>query len=434
MRYQNTHIFFYCCMAFCLFAVRAKSQTVSSPYSILGIGDIETKDLGKYSAEGSTSLSRRDMSSYNFSNPASLSELPYKVMNFDIDMRGRASSFQQPSIDSTTAISKDFAIKRISMAFKVGQKTGIAFGLRPFSSVNYQYITSQAILNGNQFLFSAVDGRGGINQVYFSLGKYLGKKRNPDSSNVSIGFTASYLFGSLVKETQYVGSSLPVNIFKQEANFLSGANLLGGIQVYTKKEKRKMWFHHAGLTVSLCSQLNGQLTTDYTTTSLSSASTTAPIQETASYTQFRMPLTVGFGYSATTHDTVTNAEKFTFSFDVNYYRWPFQLVDYSNSYTTSVFRVSAGIEYAPSPKYYFGLGGSAENSYIMLNNNYLKDYSLTFGAGCNLSGIFSVYGAIEPGVRGNLNDGQIKENYTSFQLGLTLRSVWFSARKFGRFN
>ena len=72
------------------------------------------------------------------------------MMNFDVGMRGQVSVFQLPGTDTLTAASKDFAIKRITMAFRVSQSTGIALGLRPYSSVNYQYLT-----NGQTFRIEA---------------------------------------------------------------------------------------------------------------------------------------------------------------------------------------------------------------------------------------------------------------------------------------
>ncbi|MEI9958396.1 MAG: hypothetical protein WDM90_19300 [Ferruginibacter sp.] len=48
------------------------AQNVSSPYSILGIGDIESDDYGRYSASGSAAVPGGNPGYYNFSNPASL--------------------------------------------------------------------------------------------------------------------------------------------------------------------------------------------------------------------------------------------------------------------------------------------------------------------------------------------------------------------------
>ena len=436
MQYQKSHtLLYFFILLFLLPGIKAKAQNVTSPYSILGIGDIDTKDYGRYFGSGSTSIARRDQFSYNFSNPASLTELPYKWMNFDVAMRGRISVFQLPGTDTLTSVSKDFAIKRITMAFKVSSSVGLAFGLRPYSSVNYAYQITEPIFTGSTSLIKTVDGSGGVNQVYFAIGKELGK--NPDSSKVSIGLTASYLFGSIQKTTDYTSTDIGFSFTKLEISTLYGSNWQGGIQYdsYSDAEKRhpvRKWEHRLGLTATISTPLNGQLTTDINDNQ-NPKDTIIP--ETVATTGFKLPTSVGFGYSA------THNNKLTMSFDVNYSKWPNQQVDYPNSYTTSTLRVSAGIEYSYKirrqgidvEKYYLAMGFSGENSYIMLNNNYLKDYSGSIGAGCNVSQKFSIYGGIEEGVRGSLGDGQIKETYTQFVLGLTLKDLWYGTRKFGKF-
>jgi hypothetical protein len=355
------------------------------------------------------------------------------MMNFDIGMRGRVSTFNDPLTDSTTAASKDFAIKRITMAFKVSQKVAIAFGLRPYSNVNYQLQTSQAILNGNSFLVKSVDGSGGINQVYFSVGKALG--RDPLKSKVSIGLTASYLFGSLQETSTFTGTSLLFSIVEQQTNFLYGANVQGGIQFCSAsplQKVQKKWKHTLGLTLTANSQLNGQLTTDYTDNSNPNV---PPVPEVVSSTLFKMPVSVGFGYAATSNDALT------FSCDVNYSKWPYQQLNFANSYTANALRVSGGIEYSGKKKYpagtleqyYLGIGFSGENSYQMINNNYLRDYALSFGGGYNFSQRLSLYAGIEIGTKGSLAEQQIRENYTSFAVGFTLKDLWYGTRKFGKF-
>ena len=225
MHLTKSHTIFLLTLLFIIPCLTLKAQNVTSPYSILGIGDIDTKDYGRYFSEGSTAISRRDVFSYNFSNPASLTSLPEKVMNFDIATRGRISNFQLPGTDTTTGISKDFAVKRVTMAFKVTDKTGIAFGLRPYSSVNYQFQSTQAILDGNSYYTKSVEGDGGINQVYFSIARSFGKK-------FSAGLTTSYLFGSLQKTTDYTSTNVPLNITKEETTSLYGASVQGGLQYY----------------------------------------------------------------------------------------------------------------------------------------------------------------------------------------------------------
>lgn len=404
-----------------VFVFPAASQNVTSPYSILGIGDVDTKDFSRYSITGSASLARRDESAYNFSNPASLSSLPFKTIHFDMAMRGRSSIFLVPATDSTTAISKDFVIKRVSLAFRLTGKTGLAMGLKPFSSVNYKFTDEETILDGNTSYTKYVEGNGGINQFYVSVGTSLNK-------HFSAGITASWLFGALQRTTQYYGSSIDLDIKRQEDDFYNSAQLLAGVQYYSGPGKK--WNHTLGLTASAATPLKGQLTTEYSGGGVSIS------KEITDGRKFKMPVTAGFGYAATYRN------KLTISAEANYYNWKYQKADYKNSYTNPSARLSAGMEYSFKKKIwqgtieksFIGLGFTAENSYLRISNKKLWDYSFSFGGGLNPVRNLSVYAGIELGIKGQKNSGQIKENYTQYIIGITLKDLWIGTKKFGRFN
>lgn len=119
------------------------------PYSILGIGVIETYDYGRYIASGGAAVARREAGFYNFANPALFTVMPYKAINLDIAFRGRVSKFKLSGSGTFTLPSKNMVVKRASIAFKVTPKVGFAFGIKPFSSVNYQYSGASTIADGN---------------------------------------------------------------------------------------------------------------------------------------------------------------------------------------------------------------------------------------------------------------------------------------------
>jgi len=398
-----------------------KAQNVTSPYSILGIGDVDTKDFGRYFSTGNASIAGRDVASYNFSNPASLTSLPFKTMNFDLAMRGRSSFFSAPGVDTSTSTTKDFIVKRISMAFRLTKKTAVAFGLRPYSSVNYKYSSYKTILDGSTSYTKSVDGSGGINQVYTSFGTSLGKR-------FSAGITASWLFGSLERKTEYSAGTIDLLTTKNETNFYTGANFLGGLQYYSLPGKK--WKHQFGLTFSAGTSLKGDLTTEYLDND-TAVSTKIDYEQ-----KFKLPTTIALGYTG-----ILNNE-LSFSAEVNYYNWPYHKVNYTNSYTNPSMRISVGMEYSKkagninmlSEKYYFGWGATLENSYIRIKNNYLTDYSFSFGGGYNLLKGVSVYGGFEIGNKGNKNYDQIKENYTQFILGITLKDIWVGPKVYKRYD
>jgi hypothetical protein len=403
-------------------SLTARAQNVSSPYSILGIGDVDTKDFGRYFSSGNASIARRDFYGYNFANPASLTALPLKTMHFDMAMRGRSGSYAYPDADTTLGIpSNDFVVKRVSMAFRISPKTGIAFGLKPYSSVNYLYLQDDAILDGNTSYFKLVEGDGGINQFYFSIAKVAGKR-------FSAGLTASWLFGSLQRTTQYISPSIALNISRKETDFYTGAAFQGGLQYYSLPGKK--WKHQVGLTSSISTGLRGELSTIYT----EYVDTIKNDRETGR--NFKLPVSVGIGYSAVKND------RLTVSVEANYYHWPYQKVNYSRSYSNPSMRISGGFEYAfikkqginAVEKGYVGFGLNAENNYLRIKDNPLWDISFSVGGGKNLSRNISVYTGMELGSKGDKKLGQIKERYTQFIIGLTLKEIWVGPRYSRRYD
>jgi hypothetical protein len=408
-----------CCLVL-LLTVSAKAQNVSSPYSILGIGDIENNDFGRYSASGSATVSRREAGFYNFSNPASLTVMPYKAINLDFGLRGRVSKFKLPGTDTLTHPTKDFIVKRVTLAFKVTPKIAFAFGLKPYSSTNYKYVTSTALNDGNTDLVKSADGSGGLYQSYFSLAKSFGK-------HLSVGGTASWLFGSMQNTTEYYNSLIALDVIRTEDKFYNAAGIQGGLQYYSLPGKQ--WQHTFGLTASVFTKLKGQNTAVYTEGG-TTIKTPDPID-----ISFQLPVTVSAGYS------IASSGGLSLHLQGSYSKWPTQNLYYQNSYTKDAYTLNAGMEYSNSikagnysiEKFYLGWGVKMEQSYMVVNGQRLNDYAVTFGGGKNLSPLLSASASVEAGKRGSAALGQIKENYVQFNFGLTLKDTWYGTKKFGRY-
>lgn len=394
------------------------AQNTTSPYSILGIGDIETKDFGRYFATANTATARRDALSYNFINPASLTALPYKTMNMDIVFRGRVSNFDSPYAEEITATTKDMVVKRISLAFKVTRKSALAFGLRPFSTVNYQYSSSGNISDGNATIYKSTEGEGGINQVYGSYARTLAK-------GLDAGITASWLFGNSTRNNIYYSSDADLELAGKFQQFYYGGGITAGIQYHSSEAKKIR--HQAGLTGSFYQTLKGEFISTYT-----DATTTFPSE--VSSCRFKMPMVFNAGYAATLHHT------YTLSVEGQFAKWDYQKLNYVNSFIDNAYKIGAGFEYAPRIKntgierYYLGIGVNYERNYMVINNNYLHDMSVSFGGGYNASRIIHLHAGIEAGKKGSTTAGQYRENYVQFVMGFTLKDIWIGSRAFKRYN
>jgi hypothetical protein len=393
-------------------------QNTTSPYSILGIGDIETKDFGRYFSSGNAATARRDAMTYNFSNPASLTALPFKTMNMDIAFRGRVSNFNSPYDNGTSATGRDFILKRISLAFKVSEKAAFAAGLRPYSTVNYQYYGSSGIDDGNATVYKSTDGEGGINQVYLSYAKSLAKRWDA-------GITGSWLFGNSTRNNIYYSSEADLNLTGKFQQFYYGGAITAGLQYHSEESKKLR--HQAGLTAAFYQDLKGEYTASY------SDAASVLSTEVTDHT-FKMPVQFSAGYAAVLNNT------YLFSVEAQYAKWDRQKLSYTNSFVDNSYKLGIGLEYAPRfkkgnvEKYYLAAGFNYERNYMVINNNYLQDLSISFGGGYNASRIIYLHAGIEAGKKGNTNAGQYKENYVQFVMGFTLKDIWIGSKKFGRYH
>ena len=106
---------------------------------------------------------------------------------------------------------------------------------------------------------------------------------------------------------------------------------------------------------------------------------------------------------------------------------------------TNQSRISAGFEYIPQAmsirsylqRVRYRAGIHHENSYLMLNNNQIKEFGISFGAGFPLPKSKSTGNfAIEFGKKGTVKDNLVRENYMKLSLYLNFYDYWFVKRKF----
>jgi hypothetical protein len=110
---------------------------------------------------------------------------------------------------------------------------GFAFGFRPLTRVNYSLIRNER-LNGIDSAQTLFEGAGGLNQVYFGIGKRFLKKDKKTGykipSGLSIGFTSGYNFGR--KETSTKRALVNDTISYYKSNYSTTTNF-GGLFLTT---------------------------------------------------------------------------------------------------------------------------------------------------------------------------------------------------------
>ena len=72
-----------------------------------------------------------------------------------------------------------------------------------------------------------------------------------------------------------------------------------------------------------------------------------------------------------------------------------------------------------------------ENTGLIVNDQAIKEFGISFGMGLPVGRIFSNANVgVEIGKRGTTNANLVQENFINFQVSLSLNDRWFEKRKF----
>jgi len=392
----------------------AHAQNNTSPYSILGIGDIENGYFNRTSGMANTGIAIRNSRYSTLNNPASLSAMDDQFFSFELSLRGRFIHYQGADITANSSTSRDFSVKRLSLALKVNKWWGSGVGVMPFSVSNYLFSAKKFIQGTPESTDGLYEGTGGINQVYWANGFQIGK-------HFSMGVSLAYLFGSLSQTETIVSQTLNTTIITTTEDYLHSPYLSGGMQYYTALNRQ--WNFAIGGTYSRRATLQSDLSTKVSTTP---TDTLSYRESTAN--EFKLPDTYGFGIA------LTKNKKYTFTADYRFQNWSaLQEKGYQYELVNSN-RISAGFELSQKKvawgnilveRIFYQAGAYYSDSYLRLYNQQLTEKGITVGLGMNSKrNSLGVAFALDVGQRGTTNNNLIKETATSFHVTLSYRDFW----------
>jgi len=396
----------------------AGAQTNASPYSIAGIGDIESGYFDRSAGMANTGVS---LSSNRFqyqANPASLAGLDDYFFALELTGRYKNISYTGKPISTTGTSSADLQVGRLALALKAQKWWGIGVGLMPFSSSNYSFYSKKDIEGSGDYTDAYYEGSGGVNQAYITNSIRPFK-------NFSIGLQTSFLFGSL-SQTETLGYNTNSPIASTRDIYLSKIFLKAGLQYKLKLAKK--WQFAVGATASN----KTQLTADYTL-NVKEGTTAIVTDKELQETYFKLPVMYSFG-GALIFD-----KKITISADFQQQNW--NDIKYSglNYRLVNSNRISGGIEYSKKinltngtfEKWFVQGGAFYSNSYLMIKGQQLDQKGFTVGAGFTplRSPQLALQANLEFGKRGTTANNLIKENYTQASISVFYRDFWYTKVK-----
>ncbi len=403
--------------SFLLFTLSAAvyCQNTNSPYSILGIGDLETNYYNRTAGMANTGIAYRSDRYLLNNNPASYSALQQQFFAFELSARGQFVSYAGQPINGFSNTSKDFAIKHFAVGTKINKFWGSSFGLMPFSSASYAFTSVKNIQGTNTSVPAQYEGTGGVNQIYWGNAFQLFK-------HFSVGVNASYLFGSLTQTETLLTSDLQTSLVTTNQIFLKNFYFTYGAQYYFQLNKH--WDVSLGGTYSTKQQLAAEYNVQVTDNSSDILKNTITRNDV-----FRIPTASAAGIS------ITKDKKYTVTADYKYQSWTNSNASGVNYSLENSSRGSVGFEISNKKQYinqayersHLQAGLYYGNSYLNVHGQQLKDVGLTVGYGVN--SIRSPLGfnvAMEIGQRGTTKNDLIKETYVNFTFTVSYRDFWLT--------
>ncbi len=437
-------------------SAQSSSINAFSPYTMYGIGEINTPGTLAMRSMGGIGVAMRNARMVNTLNPAAYSLTPRKSFLFSMGLEGQNYYNYQTVKQENKSLNKQsayntFNLHDIAIQLPLGKRIGFGLSLMPYSSVGYRisyrrpYVPTDPVQSNIGATQYSYEGSGDITEVKFGIGMQIFK-------NVSLGIAAQYYWGDI--DRLFSTTFLPIT---GEGTFSSTTGVDNYSVSTLKGQIGLMWdiitTEKRALTAGVTFDFGGDIKPDK-----SSKVTTGSLHETivvSDTTQLRMvlprQLTLG-----TTYQT----GKWLVGVDYTFQNWGGKNKGTSNtlgenaadnfavSYTNTS-TIKMGMEFTPArydvrhflKRCSYRAGFRYGNYHQTFGGEKLHQYSLSLGIGIPVRflGSSAVDVGVEFGRRGyNLAKelGLVRQQYVKFSVAFSLFAgsengeYWFMRPKY----
>tara|TARA_Y100001933_G_scaffold54216_1_gene53538 strand:+ start:3444 stop:4805 length:1362 start_codon:yes stop_codon:yes gene_type:complete len=452
MRSRNLFFILFILINFSLFS----QQLNTSPFSRYGIGEINTIQSAHYLGWSNTSVAFSDPRYINISNPASYSQFVKHNPLFDVSLTGKNSIYESNYNDEfKTSSGNNFGLNNMFLGLPLTRRWGMVIGIIPMSSVGYE-VSSENVVD-TSIVTSRFNGDGSINKLLIGNGFNIINKG--DSTRLSIGFNASYLFGTLNHISSFIHTSpSSYNSRIHQRSSISGWNFDGGIQFFKrfKTSSKNRYFLRIGSSISMGPNLNSNNDL-YAYTFLYNFGvqeipfdTLENVENKQSEISIpsKMSFGLGFGKNKNSQRSWDLSLQYSIS-DWSNFNATINLANQTSlplgpSSTMAIgYRITPNLDWSNNNKSIFtkssySFGYHYTESAILLENIGLINNGINFGVSIPLlsSRSLSMMNlSCEVGRLGNIGINKIEENYIKFAIGFTMApdtryDRWFRKRKY----
>ena len=134
-----------------------------SPYSSLGLGELNGEGYALFSSMGGVALANSDSSIVNSFNPASYSFIARNMPVFQVGLNGKASIF---STETASTNQRHFGLNQFQLGLPVKENWGIGIGIKPYTFTGYT-VTKYGVDEGDTSSVQIAEGSGGLRVANF---------------------------------------------------------------------------------------------------------------------------------------------------------------------------------------------------------------------------------------------------------------------------
>ncbi len=411
-------------------------NSVNSPYSSFGLGEMGTLDHPVYVGIGGNNITWCDSTVLNFYNPGSYSFLAKGTPLFSTGISSRLSIFSE---NGNRYFSNIASVNHFAMAFPISSRFGFAFGLKPFSRRGYDFVSGDRI--DEDSIIYVYQGNGGVNEIFFG---FAGNIINTNKLKLSLGGNFGYLFGessNIRRAALYKSAGVLSGYVNEKITDVNSIHYEFGTNlVYKVNEK-----HQLSLSLvmdpqqSLNSKFQERLYYSPKIYDIDETSQLMTSSDSVDRILTAPEMTVGFNYNlsfpANKNDRKLSSE---WAFHGSYTTTDWE--SYSNPFDSiallSSSRIAFGIQFTPEvraieqkelTKTYqlmkYRIGAYQYSLPYSIGSEQVTDRGITFGLGIPIlieSSLSSVNLGFAIGNRGVGAEDVLNESYYSLNLGITI--------------
>ena len=413
-------------ISFLMLGIMVSAQSdLSSPYSRFGIGDISTGSPNTIlKGMGGISNGVFNHSILNPNNPASYGAIDSLSFLFDAGFYMKTASFATGNLtEKGSNASFDYA----SVAMSATKWWKIGLGIMPYSNREYSDITTYYIPGTYNIDF---EGSGGLSKAFFANAIKIGK-------NLSIGVTASYIFGTLSDLTSiyYPDSTFFINGKRSIDMRINDFKFDYGIMYSLPINDYQL---NIGLVYSQKSDIAAKrdlfirtMFKGYGNFVENPIDTLAFIEDEKVYINIPNGFGGGISFEKKNHWMV--------GADFNWSGWNgFEMNGVNDSLQNS-WNIAIGGEFKPKStsisKYYkkisYRAGFHYDQTYYNVYNNSIDKMGLTLGLGLPVPRSLTTFNiAFEIGKMGTIKNNLVRETYFNISIGMSIYDRWFVKRRY----